>query len=342
MAATLDLAQRVLLEMAEDQLAFVWPEAEARASDEPWATSPLRIDPHLLRAARNELMAHERLSRVTEETRGGRKITTYHPAVTARRERAIAEAAARKRLVYTRYRTWAEGTETDPGGIIGPAAERVLHSTLRDASPAIGYQLENPQGGEASQVLGQEVPSGPVDNAAHAYLGNPPVRITFVFESKSRRERIYHDSTSLYQVLYKAAELQNADPNARVVPVLVCRRAHITAFRLCKDIGAYIIDARGQWVLPHVRVTEEDVLGVRNELHFLDLHRASEPWIDHRLGDHLRVYLPAVALRQAERWRTVGCQFAEQYWNLWQDESLTNLAEIRQEMRDQEWFEGGW
>lgn len=193
MAVNLNLAIRVLLEVAEDQLAFVWPEAEARASDEPWATSPRLIDPHLLRAARNELMASGQLTRVTEATRGGREISTYHPADNSRRQRAVSDAAARKRLVYTRYRTWAEGTETDPGGIIGPAAERVLHASLRDASPAVGYQLENPEGGETSHVLGHEVPSGPADNAAHLYIGNPPLKVTFFFESKSRRQHLYHD-----------------------------------------------------------------------------------------------------------------------------------------------------
>src|SRR5437879_2153842 len=115
----MDLAERVLAEIADDQLAFVWPEAEARASDEPWATAPRLIDPHLLRQARYRLISTDRLVRVEEATRGGREITTFHAATTARRERAVADAAARKRLLYTRYRTWAEGTEADPGGIIG-------------------------------------------------------------------------------------------------------------------------------------------------------------------------------------------------------------------------------
>jgi len=342
MAVNVDLAVRVLLEIAEQQLAFVWPEAEARAADEPWPTAPRVVDTHLLLLARNRLLRDDRLTRVTEPTRGGRDITIYHPHDTVKRERAVGDAAARKRLMYTRYRTWAEGTVKDPGGILGPAAERVLHATLRAASPSVGYQLENPEGGETSEILGHAVASGPADNAAHAYLGNPPRRITFVFESKSRRQHIYHETPSLYQVLYKAAELQIAEPSAWVVPVLVCRRAHITAFRLCKDVGAYIIDARRQWLLPHSRVTEPEVLEVRNALNFLDLYLGEDPWIDPRIERHLRTFLPAIAVRQAERWRSAGCGFSDHYRELWQDGALTNLAKIREEMQDQPWFQGGW
>lgn len=342
MAVDVDLAVRVLLELAEKELAFVWPEAEARASDEPWPTAPRLIDPHVLRRARRELTSTNRLARRTEATRGGREITTFHPFETTHRERAIDDAAARKRLVYTRYRTWAEGTITDPGGIIGPAAELVFHMSLRDASPLVGYQIVNPENGQAHEVLGEEVASGPFDNAAYAYLGDPPVRVTFVFESKSRRGQIYWDQPHLYQVLYKAAVLQRAVPSARIVPVLVCRRAHITTFRMCKDIGAYVIDARRQWLLPYSRVTEEDLREVRNSLNFLDLYLGSEPWVDKRVRDHLAEFLPAVALRQADRWRSAGARFHEQYWNLWQGGPLTSLAEIRESMQSEHWFEGGW
>src|SRR5215831_11959030 len=282
----------VLYQMADRLHAFLAPESEARASDEPWEDQRHPIQPHVLGAARQELLDARVLAADHTVTRGGRRITTFRLRDRSGRQRATEDAAARERLLYARYLGWATGTATDRS-LIGPSAERMLHQTLRDVSPELGYQLENPIGGQTSRVLGHEVPAGALDNAAHLYLGGVPQRYSVLFEVKSRREWIYHTSEELYQVLYKGAVLQRQLPQARIVPVLVCRRAHITAFRMMKDLGGYIIDVRQQWLPPgHARATNEDILEVRNELYFQDLNFAPANWIHPFLRRQLAVHLP--------------------------------------------------
>jgi hypothetical protein len=219
----------------------------------------------------------------------------------------------------------------------------MLHLTLRNASPERGYQLENAVSGNTANVLGIEVPGGPLDNAAHVYLGNPARRYTVVIEVKSRREWMYQTSNEVYQVLFKAAALQLALPEARVVPVLVCRRAHITAFRMLKDLGGYIIEVRDQWLpAPHSRVDPGELREVRNELHFLDLRLAPEAGMHSYLRRHLATYLPRALPEQAERWAMAGCRFVNEYEAIWRDEPLVHLGKIREAMRGAAWFRGGW
>lgn len=335
-------AHDVLVEMAEQLYAFVRPEAEARAAEARWNDQARFIQPHRLTSALQELVQQKRLATDHEVTRGGRPITTFRRADLTNRERLTADTAARKRLLYARYLSWASGSPAEPG-LIGPAAERMLHLTLRRASPERGYQLENPAGGNTSKVLGAAVPGGPLDNAAHVYLGDPGRRYSIVIEVKSRREWMYQVSDELYQVLFKAAVLQRLLPEARIVPVLVCRRAHITAFRMFKDLGGYIVEIRDQWLpTPHTRISPEDLLEVRNELNFLDLRSAPTDGIHSYLGRHLTTYLPRAVPEQAKRWAAAGHQFEAEYEAVWRGEPLVHLARIREQMRRQTWFRGGW
>lgn len=106
----LALARAALTEMLDEHHAVVWPEVEARASDERWRDHPVPLDPHWMTTARREL----RVEGVTDEqhslTRGGRRITTLVPGVVPRgRGRLVERAAARKRLLHTRYMGWASG-----------------------------------------------------------------------------------------------------------------------------------------------------------------------------------------------------------------------------------------
>src|SRR5262249_11322617 len=157
------------------------------------------------------------------------------------------------------------------------------------------------------------------------------------------REWIYHTSEELYQVLYKGAVLQRQLPQARIVPVLVCRRAHITAFRMMKDLGGYIIDVRQQWLPPgHARATNEDLLEVRNELYFQDLNFAPANWIHPFLRRQLAVHLPRNIADQADRWLEAGHRHEAEYLALWQGESLANLARVRERVSGAAWYQGGW
>jgi hypothetical protein len=192
-------------------------------------------------------------------------------------------------------------------------------------------------------MLGIEVPSGPLDNAAHLFIGRPPVRFSLAIEVKSRREWMYQTSNELYQVLYKAAALQRQMPDERIVPVLVCRRAHITAFRLFKDLGGYIVEVRDQWLPnPHSRVDEADHLEVRTELNFLDLGLTPPGGVHFYLRRHLVTHLPRELPAQAAKWTSVGHTLETEYEALWREEPLTHLARIREVIRQQPWFLGGW
>jgi len=238
--------------------------------------------------------------------------------------------------------SWASGSQSAPG-LIGPAAERMVHVALREVSPERGYQLESPLIGETARVLNTEVPGGPLDNAAHLYLGNPGERYSIAVEVKSRRDWIYPTSNELYQVLFKAAALKRLLPQGSIVPVLVCRRAHITAFRMLKDLGGYIIESREQW-LPanNRRVDAAALLEVRNELSFLDLKIAPAAEIHQLVRRQFATYLPNSLPEQAQRWTKAGHHFEEGYEALWHGESFVNLARIRDGMQRQPWFQGGW
>jgi hypothetical protein len=140
-------AHDVLLEIATQHFAFLRPEAEARASESLWNTQHRFIQPHRLGTALQQLIRQGTLAADHDVTRGGRRITTFRLADLTGRERPTQDAAARKRLLYARYLSWSSGSPAEPG-LVGPAAERVLHNTLRDASPDRGYQLENPAKGQ--------------------------------------------------------------------------------------------------------------------------------------------------------------------------------------------------
>ncbi len=143
-------------------------------------------------------------------------------------------------------------------------------------------------------------------------------------------------------MLYKAAVLQERLPGALIVPVHVCRRAHITAYRLAKDVGAYIIELRRQWVPRLSRITDQRLNGVRAGLSFIDLVFEPADRTYRTLERQLTIHLPAAVQRTAERWQAAGSQFADQYEDLWRRGDRTRLAEIRNAMSNEEWYAGGW
>jgi len=335
-------AHEVLLEMADELHAFLKPEAEARAADAFWRDRARVIQPHRLGIALQQLINDGEIDADHEVTRGGRTITTFRAGDMTGRERAIGDAAARKRLLYSRYLGWASGNKTEPG-LIGPAAQWMLHMTWRDASPELGYRFENTRTGETAEVLGTAIEGGPLDHAAHVFIGNPERRYTIVAEVKSRREWLYQTSPEIYQVLVKASALQRARPDLLVVPLLVCRRAHITTFRMFSDLGGYIIETREQWLpVGHSRVPDEGLLEVRNELAFQDLRIAPSDGIHPYLRRHLVNHLPRELPERAERWASGGSQFHDQYHAMWRDETRRNIAEIREGISDVAWYGGGW
>jgi hypothetical protein len=110
---------------------------------------------------------------------------------------------------------------------------------------------------------------------------------------------MYPSASEVFQLLDKAARLQITYPDAHLVPVLICRRAHFTTFQMAKALGCLVFYTGTQAILPHVEATAEAVEEVRAELGY-DLVRTEAPHAG--LTQQFRETLPGNALRIAERW----------------------------------------
>lgn len=133
-----------------------------------------------------------------------------NPTSTRLRTTKTARATGRKRLLLTRYNSWAHGTKRHPHGFIGPAGEQALRSAIW-ASAAL--QPAAPDAGEVKKLLGVALP-GPLDSAGFLVPldrnGIPQTPVTILFEVKNIRSWIYPTAEELYQLLYKAVVLQTA------------------------------------------------------------------------------------------------------------------------------------
>jgi len=181
--------------------------AEARFTHSATGRTFETIDPHHLTTARNRLTSRKLIEPVTEPTRGGAQIPVYGLAdrVAQRRQTAFDRAAARKRLLYTRYLSWTRASGNTPN-LIGVGGERTTRASLLTAAGAgIGYRLEKPAGGDVDRLFGHAVPIGPLDNAAHLYVPTENYRdvpILIPVEVKNLRSWIYPQTVELYQLLW--------------------------------------------------------------------------------------------------------------------------------------------
>lgn len=268
------LGWRAILQILDDEHAVVWPEVEARLSDTIPRGFSHRIDPHHLTTARRQLRAAGIIEEITAPTRGGREVEVIARTNRQGRQRAFEDAAARKRLLYARYLGWAER-------IFGRAGEQITHASLLAAAP-YGFRLVQPDGGQISHLFDQRAPVGPLDNAAILQCldrtGRPAGSVVVLIEVKNVRHWIYAESPELFELLDKAAQLQLANPDIALLPVLVCRRAHPTAFRMAKELGFFIADARAQFVLPLAEVPDQHLLEIQQELAFADLTRTDKAY----------------------------------------------------------------
>src|ERR1022692_1789673 len=292
------LARAAILELLDQEHAAAWLEVEARITDVPWPSVGQHIDKHHLSRARIELLKSGLIVDLNIGTRGGRDVVIIHRTDIARRKTAVARAASRKRILTARYMGWAQGTPSRPG-IIGPAAERVVHESLKESAT---FRLINPAGGQVSRFLGYTL-DGPLDHAviltpiSEDELPEAPVAVPI--EVKNVRDWIYPSSQELYQLLDKAAKLQQHRPELRIVPVLVCRRAHYTAYKMAKDLGFFIVQTRRQYI---GSVDQEKLDEVRIELGFLDLvqHHGPDPLVVHMFADVFSKHALAVSQRWAQ------------------------------------------
>lgn len=293
-------------EILSTEHAVVRREIESRISEGYFQSSNQNIDPHHVTNALR-FLTDERgeFEWVTAPTRGQGKqpVPTLQPVDRTGRATKIEQAAARKRLLYGRYTGWASGTQRHPHGLVGPAGEAATRAGI------IQSEVVVPLAGDAGAVsnpLGVAVP-GPLDSAGFIVpldsQGLPGVPVTLLFEVKNLRQWIYPSAAEVYQLLGKAVVVQQARPDAAVLPTLVCRRAHPTLFWMAGQLGFVVIPMDRQFLGPHVE--EAKYLEVRNELHFHDLTLGNGPSL--RVRDRLKGAIRKNCREFAQTWqRTVS------------------------------------
>jgi hypothetical protein len=285
-------------EIIADQHAVVRREVESRISEGYWSSSGQNINPHHVTNALRDLVQSGELEWVTGPTRGGTQIETLQPTNRAGRADRIDRAAARKRLLYGRYLGWASGTKRHPRGLIGPAGEAAARSGILESGSVLPTE---PGAGAVARLLGLRLP-GPLDSAGVTVPisgdGVPGGAVTLLFEVKNIRQWIYPSAPEPYQLLAKGVLVQQARPDAALVPILVCRKAHVTTFYMAKQMGFMVIDMGRQFI---GAVEEDKMLEVRNGLWFTDLALGDGPSL--RVRDRLRTAVRSNCAEVASVWR---------------------------------------
>jgi hypothetical protein len=316
--------KEAIMGMLAEHRAVLWGEIIARAADYGWRDTGTvgrfaHIDPHHLRTALLELLSTSAVLETTAATRGGRNVSVYHREFVAGTKREVEKAIARKRLLGARYLGWASGSDSTPG-VIGAAAEDVVHASLREAAPDVGYRLVNPKHGTVVSMGTGQLPGGPLDNGAFFFdeSGN---RHFIAIEVKSLRQWVYPSTRKLYQLLYKSSLLAQELPETRVLPVLIARKAHITTYRMARDLGFHVIDTLGiQWLPRLASIEERTVAEVRNELGYADLRFATGA--NAYITKQFTEVIPSIATARSARWAAVGARLVDWYAAIWTDNLL--------------------
>jgi len=306
-------AETEIPRLLAEQGAAVRREIEARLGDrKPWP-----LQPHIVTTALGNLLArNEIVLSAPTRTRGKREIAVYHlPIVVDQNKGHVEDAAARKRLLQTRFLSWAVSSSRYPLGLIGPAGNRALDMALKSPDLAGRFALLRQDGKDVGYVLGEPVPGGPLDSAAVVVgdRGGVPVgAVTALFEVKNVRHWVYPSSWELYQCLHKAAAIQQANPGQLIVPVLICRRRHFWTRAMAVDLGFFVVEVHEQYVLPSSTIGDEEFEEVRNGLGYHTLVRLRDE-APARVVQSLRDgFLPYV-LKTAERWQSHGSKLLDHY-----------------------------
>ncbi|HVA09880.1 MAG TPA: hypothetical protein VNG12_24410, partial [Acidimicrobiales bacterium] len=311
-AQWIERAKVRLVQLIHAEHAVVWDEVEAKLAD-PSAPRVHSVNPHHLTSARRALRTEGIISERTATTRGSREVPIIGFTNLRSRKREYEDAAARKRLLHARYISWTGQAKSVPN-LIGAGGEAAAHAAITTAAPTGGYRVFNPTGGQVTQLFDEPVPIGALDNGATHHItqadGSPAPEVNLLVEVKNIREWVYPKAHELYQLLAKAALLQQGQPNRMFLPLLVCRRAQYTTFRRAKTFGFLVVETRRQPIV--WRDTDERLLDeVRAELGYVDLTTDLAP--PPALLNLLNQTIPANALEIAERWRERGATLPHHY-----------------------------
>jgi hypothetical protein len=309
------------------------------------------IDPHHLSNARRTLLNERVIEEIAGTTRGGSTVSVLAFADRRLRKTSFEEAAGRKRLLQARYIGWATGRGRLPN-LVGDAGERVAHASLIEAIQAgAGYNpLKKTTTGQVANIFGRPVPGGSLDNAAFLAIehNHQPIVISILIEVKNVRHWIYPSSEELFQLLDKAAHLQQNHPAYLFVPVLVCRRGHYTLFKMAADLGFIAFYTTVQPMLNHSRVKIDTVSEVRDELgYMIELIQADEIKGHAFVTNGFTKVLPGAAARIAHRWQQTAPTLAPFYQslrasNLTPSQRSIQMDQLRAAAKGLPDVRGGW
>jgi hypothetical protein len=327
--------RQAIVELLQTQHAVLWQEAQAKIADVKWPSLLLPIQPHHLTTARRELLDAEVIVESMGLARGGTNVPVLHLRDLQRRQTVVARTAARKRLLAARMLRWTTATSKHPQGMVGGAGERVVERSIEKAAPyGLRYAGNGP--GEVNFLLGDVVEGGPLDGAVWADVSDDDGRVAdsvlCPIEVKNIRHWVYPNADELYQVLYKAAKLQERLPDVLICPVLITRRKSWSANQMSRDLGFRVLDVNQQFLLPAAEVREDHFIELRDELGYLDLVRTEDahPSVVRPLSGTLI----QTAVQNAERWRLRGSKLGDFYRDLREDMDPEDRTELLNELRD--------
>lgn len=314
------LAKRGIREVLSELHAVAPGELYARLSDRRWETLPRAINPHHVNAALQDLRLAGEVTETEEVTKGNHVVSVAHFADLSGKKAAFRDAARRKRALYARFLGWSQATSRFPRGLLGPGGERVVHRLLIEVAPEVGYRLEKVQEGDVGVFLGEDVPGGPLDNVVHIPVADERGLIARgvvgLVEVKNVRGWIYREDARLYQLLYKAAVLQEKYPDVPFLPVLVCRRVQKKTFEMAKHLGFFVAEAKAQFVQAATEVTPAKLYELQQGLGFSDLVLEHDIPRTRLLRSYFVKPIPRNALRWAQTWATTGFHLRAVYEHL--------------------------
>lgn len=273
--ARVTAATAALRDFMESNLVASRIELEAKLIEVHLGSTP--FEPHHLTTAARNLEAEEVIEHEARETRGGRPIPLYVVGDLTRRRRRVEDASARKRLLMARYYSYVQGSDSG-SSLAGPAGELAFDAALTRANPGVRTAVYNRGLPSVPQINGVAVPMGPLDNAfviqrldKTTRAPIPPYGVTALVEVKNVRDWIYPSSPELFQLLHKAAVIQNRHPDQSFLPVLVCRRAHTTTAFMAKDLGFFVIDTKRQYLAESSIIDLDHFREMTDELGLVDM-----------------------------------------------------------------------
>lgn len=294
------LAAQRIRDVLDQEHAVLRREVEARLAEYYFERSSDRFNiyPHITTAALRQMTDAGEL--VTEEgaTRGSSVIPTIHFTETKGRVTNINRAAARKRLLYARFRSWSQPSARYPRGRIGPAGEAAVRTAVIRSQQVAPFAAD---AGEVSEQFGYRF-DGPLDSGDFILSPGPtamPVPVAVLVEMKNLRTWLYAKDPQVWQVLRKAQHLQLHDSSLNILPVLVCRRAHAQVRWMAQQLGFMVVETKANFI---GTVDEPDAQEVRIELQFVDVKVGAEP--SGALIKTFATTIPRYAAQYADTWRT--------------------------------------